>query len=72
MLVEASRPVMPEVPPMLRVELEPWGRVEPPERAVVTVRVLLLVVALETVMVALTMVVPPMVAVPEPLTVRLS
>ncbi len=47
-------------------------RVEAPDRAVVTVSVLLLVVALETVMVALTTVVPPMVAVPEPLMVRLS
>jgi len=70
-LVEASKVVMPEVPPIFKVELAPWVNVLLPESAVVTVRVLLLVTAEVTVIVALTTVVPPMVAMPLPLMVRL-
>ena len=70
-LVDASNPVIVDVPPIFKVELTPCVRVPAPERAPVTVSVLLLVVAVVTVIVALTVVAPPMVAVPVPLIVRL-
>jgi hypothetical protein len=70
-LVEASKPVIPELPPIFNVEPDPWVKVPAPDRAVLTVNVLLFVVAELTVIVPLTTTAPPMVAVPEPLIVRL-
>jgi hypothetical protein len=70
-LAVAASVVMPEDPPIFNVELVPCVSVLAPERAVLTVSVLLLVVAELTVIVPLTVVVPPIVAVPEPFIVRL-